>query len=502
MKNYLLICFLFLFFSVTSLAQNTFQAKFWSDYNFGDHMSNVLSDGSVVFCYDLIDGGDVDMGLVRLDASGTILWSKRYSGTNGGTGYFPMETSDHKIMLAGHGPGNTILLSKIDLSGNLIWSVSSQFGTMRFNLPVETHDHGFAVVGSNQNGPSTYDTYLLRTDANGNFLWAKSYGANNTGPSKFVIETSDHGYLVAGSINTSGSEDLLIIKTDSLGNAQWTKQYGYSQADQSYSGAQTNDGGYLISYNAFNGANGGLHLLKVDSLGNTIWVKRYSNVYNGKFSCITNQNEIVVDGSANNILNGISATVLLKTDSEGNIIWNRFYSHYNTAATLNIAPDHGFVLLAPTFGFDTLIVTKTDSNGYSGCEESIGVVDVIIPPFTEDTAFINVSSGGSTSPYNLTVSNVQIYSELCNPLSVEETGKDDSFEIFPNPSSSYLQLKTEKNMKGRFSILTVLGQQVINEMIPESSVIDVSMLRDGIYFLRLLNQNKVKPKLFVVNHSL
>lgn len=492
MKKLLTLSFIFTF-HLQIFSQNTFQAKFSGAFQMGDHMSTALSDGSIVFCYDLISSGDVDLGLTRIDANGNIIWTKRISGTSIETGYFPQEASDGNIFLAGHGPGESILLTKVDLNGTVLWSTKSTLGTMPFSPPIETHDQGFAVIGSNQTSPSTYDTYLFRTDSLGNFLWGKSYGAFNTGPGRVGIETADKGFLLIGSVITTAQQDLLVIKTDSVGNLVWSKQYGSAEMDVPYSISQTSEGGYLISLNVFGGSSNGLNFLKIDPVGTIEWVKNYSGIHGGKFSKITNNNEIVADGS------GFGATVLIKTDSVGNLMWNKYYSDRNTAATLDIAPDNGFVMLAPNPTFDTLLVVKTDEDGNSGCEESTSSISVNYPTLNVNSVVLQVSSGGGASAYNLTSTDVQMNSSICNTTSILETKNNDSSLIYPNPATNELIIQKSDLQKAEYVFMNSIGQVLFNGKINAIiKKINVSNLNPGLYYIRISDNENVFVKKILI----
>lgn len=486
----------FFLFSKISFSQNIFQAKFSGSYAMGDHMSTVLSDGTIVFSYDLLSGGgaDVDIGLTRIDTTGNIIWTKRISGTSIESGYFPQETKDGNIVLAGRAYGGLLLITKVDLLGNVVWSSLDSVGTGTFTYPIVSRTNGYGLVGSRQTSASTYDTYLLRTDSIGNFIWGKSYGASNTGPGRTGIETDDHGFLLIGSVITTAQEDMLFIKTDSIGNIQWSKQIGSASIDLVYSITQTNDKGFVISFNEFGGSNSGLNVLRLDSAGSIMWVKNYSGIYSGKFSKITDKNEIVIVGS------GFGATVLLKTDSTGNLLWNKYYSERNTAATLDIAPDKGYVMLAPNPTFDTLIVIKTDENGYSGCQEGSASISVFNSTVAENPVSLMVSSHGGTSSYSLVSNDIQMNSDLCNTTEVNIDERNKFVKLFPNPASNELNLFFDHSGPLKYRIYSSTAQLVLNGTIDtESFSLDISNLSDGIFILELTMENEILRKPFVVN---
>jgi hypothetical protein len=64
------------------------------------------------------------------------------------------------------------------------------------------------------------DLFLIKTDADGNLEWAKTYGGTDFDGAFSVRQTSDDGYIVAGQTNSfgAGSSDIFLIKTDENGD--------------------------------------------------------------------------------------------------------------------------------------------------------------------------------------------------------------------------------------------------------------------------------------------
>jgi hypothetical protein len=64
------------------------------------------------------------------------------------------------------------------------------------------------------------DILLIKTDANGDVQWAKTYGEINLDWAYSVQQTSDGGYIVAGGTLSfgAGDYDIFLIKTDASGD--------------------------------------------------------------------------------------------------------------------------------------------------------------------------------------------------------------------------------------------------------------------------------------------
>jgi len=88
----------------------------------------------------------------------------------------------------------------------------------------ETTDSGFIIAGS-WNEPNTTDggLLLMKTDAQGNELWNRSFGEQNKYERALCVEeTTDGGFILVGqeenSTSDSDNRDIWVIKTDVYGN--------------------------------------------------------------------------------------------------------------------------------------------------------------------------------------------------------------------------------------------------------------------------------------------
>ncbi len=224
-------------------------------------------------------------------------------------------------------------LSKIDSFGNFLWSraIGGSSGDFCHSVNVAS-DGGFIMTGWGQSfGAGNDDVYLLKTDANGNLQWAKTFGGSGIDRGRAVIQTNDGGFAIAGHTNSNGFglNDMLVIKTDMNGDTLWTKSYGFPGNDNAWSIAQTLDNGYIITGNTSIGP-GFLNaiLLKLDQAGDTIWTRTY-----GAGSGLTSGLSVVEVPTGGYALSGWTSAFgagnrdafILRTDSEGNPVWAKAY---------------------------------------------------------------------------------------------------------------------------------------------------------------------------------
>ena len=77
--------------------------------------------------------------------------------------------------------------------------------------------------------------------------------------------------------------------------------------------------------------------------------------------------------------------------------------------------------------------------------------------------------------------------------------KSNTLSIYPNPASTHVTIETsEIPARGHLSIINPNGQQLITRQISEpKTVIDLSALPSGVYFVRLTNDKTVEVKKFI-----
>lgn len=91
------------------------------------------------------------------------------------------------------------------------------------------------------------------------------------------------------------------------------------------------------------------------------------------------------------------------------------------------------------------------------------------------------------------IPNGTVYRFIPQTLSTEDFSKID-FQIYPNPTSDYLNIKTQSN-NYNFSIYNSLGQ-IMNATSVENRI-DISSLSNGIYFMKIETETTSATKRFI-----
>jgi hypothetical protein len=200
--------------------------------------------------------GQGDVWLIKTDFSGNEIWSKTFGGTDWDLGMSVTVTSDGGYVVTGNqssiSAGNTdVGLLKTDSDGNLLWfraygGVQEDGG----NCVKETSDGGFIITGYTASFTAGgKDVWLIKTDSEGIQEWSKSFGGAENDAGYSLVQSQDGGYIVAGVTNSfgAGSTDIGLLKTDSLGNLIWITSIGGANADVATDIKLTSDGGYILT---------------------------------------------------------------------------------------------------------------------------------------------------------------------------------------------------------------------------------------------------------------
>jgi hypothetical protein len=226
--------------------------------------------------------GQYDFWLVKTDSAGNQLWAKTYGGTGYDVAFAVVQTIDGGYAIAGStnsfGAGGDFWLVKTDSAGNQLWNKTygGAGGDITRTL-VQTSDGGYAMAGwtNGSYGIGDEDLWLVKTDSSGNQLWNKTYGGAGGDYPHSIIQTSDGGFAIAGHTNSygAGGEDFWLVKTDSAGNMQWTKTFGTTSYEEAWSLVQTTDGGYALAGTINLYSAGGLDfwLVKTDVESGLAW---------------------------------------------------------------------------------------------------------------------------------------------------------------------------------------------------------------------------------------
>jgi hypothetical protein len=250
---------------------------------------------------------------------------------------------------------------------------------------IQSSDGGYVVAGSTESfGAGGRDFYVVKLDSVGNIVWSKTIGGSDWDEPYSIIQSSDGGYVVAGLTLSfgAGNSDMYVVKLDSGGNVQWTKTIGGSDSDFANSIIQSSDGGYAVAGYTWSFGAGGydMYVVKLDSEGNVQWAKTIGGSSYDAAKSITQSSDggYVVAGLTNSFGAGGYNMYVVKLDSSGNVVWAKTIGRSNQDEAVSIigSSDGGYVVAGNTWSFGAgyydFYVVKLDSAGNVVWTKTIG----------------------------------------------------------------------------------------------------------------------------------
>jgi len=312
-----------------------------------------------------------------------------YGGTSDDRAYWMEKTIGGGYIIAGStnsfgAGGKDIYLIKTNNNGDTLWTKTyGMAGDEQAWSVRQLQGGGYIMAGyTNSTGAGGLDVYLLKTDANGNLIWAKTFGGTSVEDGFSVEETNDRGYILAGATESFGSGlfDVYVIKTDSAGTMQWAKTYGDTLNDYGQTIHQTTDGGYIIggSTGSFGAVGSDAYLIKTDSAGGVLWSKTFGGVGNDYTYSVQQLSSggYILCGQTTSFGAGMNDLYLIRTDSVGNLVWSKTYGGTNNdyGYTVEQLSSGGFIIggLTTSFTGGGAYIIKTDGSGTLSWSKAIG----------------------------------------------------------------------------------------------------------------------------------
>jgi hypothetical protein len=328
--------------------------------------------------------GEWNIWLVKLGSDGSLDWTRAYSNQGGGYqgGESVQETRDGGLILAGCANAGSskdydVQLIKVDHDGRELWNRT--YGGSGWDWGYcarQTVDDGYIITGwTDSQGYGGGDLWLIKTDAQGNELWNRTYGGVENDLGNSVLPTDDGGYVITGATGSYsvGNDDLWVIRTDAYGEVHWMRTFGGTGYDEGSCVERTADGGYVIvgSTTSTGAGNHDIWLLKLDAKGHLEWNKTYGGAEWDWGSAVQEAPDggLIVVGTTLSQGAGEADVWLIKTNSYGEEEWSRTYGgpDLDFGHSVCSTEDGGYILTGQTYSFGAgdadMWVIKTDSQG-------------------------------------------------------------------------------------------------------------------------------------------
>jgi hypothetical protein len=471
--------------------------------------------------------GNRDYWIVKLNNTGSIQWQKSFGGTDIDAPHEIHQTMDGGFIVAGYSISNDIDVTgnhgqedywivKLNSSGILQWEKSlGGSNEDRAYSVYQTNDGGYIVAGSVKSidGDITFhhggiavqnDFWIVRLDSVGTILWQKSLGGGSMDIAYSIQQTTDGGFIVAGSTNSADGDvtgfhgtttyaDVWVVKLNNTGVIQWQKALGGTRNDYAYYIRQTTDGGYIVAGNSSsNDGDVTLHwgsfvdsdvwIVKLDSIGAITWQKTFG-------------------GTDTDISN-----IVIQTSDGGYIV-----AGYTSSSDGDLTGLHGI-----NFDYDYWII-KMDASGNMQWQKLVGgtsndVARSIVQ--TYDQSYI-VAGYSSSVNGHVTASNGNGDFWVVKLSSLTETSEipkeNLNFNVYPNPFSyeTSVSFPVSISLKVTAEIRNLTGQLIkslntdeintgANRIRWDASDNEGNIVSDGIYILDIYSENYFESKKIVV----
>lgn len=498
-------------------------------------VSKLDASGNFVWAKQM-GGINNDQGYsIALDASSNVYTTGAFEGT---ADFDPSAGVSNSISAGSF----DIFISKLDVNGNFVWaksmgSTSDDFGLcITIDAPGNVLTSGyFKATADFDPSAATYtltsvnarDIFISKLNAAGNFVWAKQIGGSGDQTANGLVTDASGNVYATGSfagatdfdpsagvfsLNNIGADDIFICALNQSGLFNWAKGIGSSGFD--YGRGITLDGsGNVLTTGEFSGTADFDPGVGINSL---VAFSSSSDSYISKLNA--NGNFI----SAKNIGSSVGAAVGsgIVSDALSNIYTTGYFS-----GTTDFDPNTGvFNLVSPGTQADVFvlklsscvslnpvaIVNNTVCVG-SSISFSVSTSGTVTPTYSwngpnsftasTQTPSIATSASVNSGVYSVTVTNgacietatAQVNVTICTGLPAMLNANINSVLIYPNPTQSILNIKTEGPVQFIY-VCNALGSVIREE---KANTFSVEQLPSGIYILQIKTEKGISTVRFI-----
>ncbi|MFK5855112.1 MAG: T9SS type A sorting domain-containing protein [Bacteroidota bacterium] len=442
--------------------------------------------------------GANDIWMCRIDSIGNILWEKTFGNTGlDNAGKIKLTSNNTILMAGGHyttggmiqcpdlgTDGADVWIVEINLKGEVLnqWCYGGSHNDLAYDI-IEIED-GYVFVGSTNSNdgdvsgfhgipgdvPST-DIWVCKIDFLGNLIWQKCLGGSKSEYPKYITQSEDEGFVIISNTSSQdgdishnnsfvGVRDVWVVKIDSIGELQWEYCYG-GLGDESLLGTHTVTKNTESSFTLAVEARGVSEDVECEVVNPDPFNRHpYSWIINIKdcsqYQPATPQKPIGKDYFC---VNTDSVTTYVTQVAQG-----AWYYEWQ------LAPDE-----AGTLVIDSITVQIHWSPTYEG----------------QATIKVRSDNDCGTSAWS---DSFIIQTYIC--LGTEENNTNNHFlSIYPNPASSTLTVNYNKPVHKTpttIEIFNIYGTVVTTQNMEaqkQKTVLDISRLAAGLYFVRVIEDD-------------
>jgi hypothetical protein len=450
-RKSIIFIFYFLLLAFGLFAQDTWVKNyqpFGEDVSYFVEDIRVCPDEGYAVIGSIWDEWEGNRGyMMKTDSDGNLQWASidtvDFIGNPEPSGFVVLD--DGSFITVGNdlGFGNSYLLKRTT-EGVIEWVEELEAGYRTEAIELTNDSNLITTGGATMDDPIN----LQKFDLDGNLIWRQTYLPDGFefGQGNSVIQTTDGGYALTGSVYGINNNDIIILKTNDAGDSLWTWTYdGFGMIDRGNCIINTFDGdilvgGYLncsppIYHYGFLG--------RFDQTGNNLFIHQFESWHIR--SCLQDIDNNYV------IYSGLS---MLKTNEVGDTLWYNgfpYYGHFGDRCFQKV--EDYFICLTSQSG-DSIELIKTDSTG-------------------------NVTSANEEVIFSIKTNPIVCYPNPFNPTTII------SFNI---NKSSKVEINAY-NCKGQ-KMLNLLDE--VKEIGNHSITWNANEFASGVYFIQFIQDNKLR----------
>lgn len=295
------------------------------------------------------DGGYISAGcssasnasawVVKLSDIFAVEWKYLYWDADQSCVSAIVETADGGYVAAGRtaswgAGGFDFFVIRLSATGTVVWEFAYGGEGQDQAMDVElTSDGGFVVSGRTDSfGSGGTDIMILRLDQDGVPMWSRTYGGvddeSGGGDVVDLVVAEDGGFLVVSSSDTfasaSSNSASWYFKLDAAGELAWQYAFGDGSWSSLSSVAKTGDGGYVMvgSNTSAITTYSNVVAVGIGEDGTFAWQEEYGLLYSSEYSDfvgLTSEGEIFITAETTNMGPGDYDVLVLKLNSDGSI---------------------------------------------------------------------------------------------------------------------------------------------------------------------------------------
>lgn len=455
-----------------------------------------------------ITGNIIDLYVAKFDKNGNILWLKGESSEAYYAVYDLITTPDGGYCISGiyytgdaqfgditliNNAVSNPYIARYDADGNLLWA-SGEIGSANYYDIAIDHmgdivflgemNSSFTFNGEEQPRYGDRDIIFGKYASDGTPLWIKVLPGTDLEYSSRLAIDAENNILITGRFfseftfetihfNSYGNDDAFILKTDANGSPIWVnvigddgnnrmpEGLGIADNGNIYLAITVDDGMYVDAFTINTLGLTDMCLMEIDPENGAVnwyqtgggydWDYAYDLVVGsaGVFVCGTVNGDAEFGGLQ--LLGGETSSYLIGYNFEG--------------AAMELTP---------------LTSTSTAHAYHLTCDERGGVI--VAGLFNVDITVPGFSTIYAQGPSDLFFCKVS--SALVDIQDADE--QNQSFEIWPNPASQILHVRTDVAAAEEVRIFDIQGNRLLMQNIQQETTVNISGLPAGSYIVQLI----------------